>query len=301
MDAKEFNSLRKSVKTPYGEIAYAEKGSGPVALFVHGVLLNGYLWRDSIDALSNMRRCVALDLMGHGATKTPADADMSFDAQVAMIGSFLDALGFDQVDLLANDSGGGIAQIFAAKNAQRIRSLVLTNCDTHDNYPPPGLEGLVGAAKAGQLGAIGKNWLANPDSLRASFGVAYERPEALPDENAQVYLGPLFATEEATRKLERFIASVEDNSPNVRIEPQLRQLQAPTLIIWGTDDVFFDKKWAYWLKDTIPGAREVIEVPGAKLFFPEERPEYFAEQVRKFWQAESVEGSGQRSAASSQR
>jgi pimeloyl-ACP methyl ester carboxylesterase len=140
MDAKEFTSLRKSVFTPYGEIAYVEKGSGPdAALFVHGVLLNGYLWRDSIDALSGTRRCIALDLMGHGATKTPADADMSFDAQVAMIGSFLDALGIDEVDLVANDSGGGIAQIFAAENPQRIRSLVLTNSDTHDNYPPPGL------------------------------------------------------------------------------------------------------------------------------------------------------------------
>jgi pimeloyl-ACP methyl ester carboxylesterase len=64
-------------------------------------------------------------------------------------------------------------------------------------------------------------------------------------------------------------------------------LQAPTLIMWGTDDVFFDKKWAYWLKDTSP-AREVIEVPGGKVFFPEERPEFFAEQVRRFWQAEAA-------------
>jgi pimeloyl-ACP methyl ester carboxylesterase len=289
MDAKEFTSLRKSVATPYGEIAYVEKGSGPnAALFVHGVLLNGYLWRDSIDALSSTRRCIALDLMGHGATKTPADADMSFDAQVAMIGSFLDALGIDQVDLVANDSGGGIAQIFAATNPQRIRSLVLTNSDTHDNYPPPGLGPLIGAAKAGQLAGIGKNWIENPEALQHSFGVAYERPEQLTGERVQMYLGPLFASEEATRKLERFLTSEEDNSPNVRIEPKLRQLQAPTLIMWGTDDVFFDKKWAYWLKDTIPGAREVIEVPGGKVFFPEERPEFFAEQVRRFWQSEAA-------------
>jgi pimeloyl-ACP methyl ester carboxylesterase len=289
MDAKEFTSLRKSVATPYGEIAYVEKGSGPnAALFVHGVLLNGYLWRDALDALSGTRRCIALDLMGHGATKTPADAEMSFDAQAAMIGAFLDALEIDQVDLVANDSGGGIAQIFAATNPQRIRSLVLTNCDTHDNYPPPGLEPLITAVKAGQLAAVGKNWLENLEALKHSFGVAYERPEELTAERAQMYLGPLFASDEATRKLERFMTSVEDNSPNVRIEPKLRQLQAPTLIMWGTDDVFFDKKWAYWLKDTIPGARPVIEVPGGRLFFPEERPEFFADHVRRFWQSEAA-------------
>ena len=284
MDAKEWTSARKSVKTPYGEISYVEKGSGPAALFVHGVLLNGYLWRDAVESLSDARRCIALDLMGHGATKEPADAEMSFDAQAGMIGAFLDALEIDQVDLVANDSGGGIAQIFAAKNPERIRSFVITNSDTHDNYPPPGLAPLIGAAKAGQLGAIGKNWIENPEALKASFGVAYENVDNIDPERVQMYLGPLFASEEATRKLERFIAGEDDNSPNVRIEPQLRKLQAPTLIMWGTDDVFFDKKWAYWLKDTIPGAREVIEVEGGKVFFPEERPEEFAAAVRKFWE-----------------
>ena len=47
--------------------------------------------------------------------------------------------------------------------------------------------------------------------------------------------------------------------------------------------MFFDKQWAYWLKDTIPGATEVIEVPDAKLFFPEERPEALIEPIRSLW------------------
>jgi hypothetical protein len=34
-----------NVKTPSGQISYAEAGSGPIALFVHGVLLNNHLWR----------------------------------------------------------------------------------------------------------------------------------------------------------------------------------------------------------------------------------------------------------------
>jgi pimeloyl-ACP methyl ester carboxylesterase len=36
---------RRKVQTASGRIAYAEQGAGPVVLFVHGVLLNGYLWR----------------------------------------------------------------------------------------------------------------------------------------------------------------------------------------------------------------------------------------------------------------
>ena len=43
---------RRSVDTPSGKISYVECGSGPVALFVHGVLLNGHLWRHQLAALS---------------------------------------------------------------------------------------------------------------------------------------------------------------------------------------------------------------------------------------------------------
>lgn len=283
MDEKEFANLRKTVKTPYGEIACVEKGSGPAALFVHGVLLNGFLWRDAIEALSDSRRCIAPDLLGHGATTAPADVDSTFAGQAKMLNAFVDALGLEQVDLVGNDTGGGISQIFAAEHPEKVRSLTLTNCDAHDNYPPVALEGLVNVAKGGGLGALGKTWLSDPATVRHSFGVAYENVDAIPDERIHTYLAPIFASEEKTAMLGRLILT--PNSQNVNIEQKLRKVQAPALIMWGTDDVFFDKKWAYWLKDTLPGAEDVIEVPGGRLFWPEERPEFFAEKVREFWKA----------------
>jgi len=42
-------------------------------------------------------------------------------------------------------------------------------------------------------------------------------------------------------------------------------------------------KWAYWLRDTIPGAREVVELEGAKLFLPWERSVELAAALRHFW------------------
>jgi pimeloyl-ACP methyl ester carboxylesterase len=283
MDEKEFAALRKTVSTPYGEIAYVEKGSGPAALFVHGVLLNGYLWRDAIEALSDTRRCIAPDLLGHGATKAIPNADTTFAGQAKALDVFVDALGLGQVDIVANDTGGGVSQIFAAEHPEKVRSLTLTNCDTHDNYPPSALEGLVNVAKAGNLAAVGESWLANPDAVKHSFRVAYENVDAIPNERIQTYLGPIFASEENVAMLGRLILT--PNSQNVSIEQKLRRVKAPALIMWGTDDVFFDKKWAYWLKDALPGATEVIEVEGGRLFWPEERPAFFAEKVRSFWEA----------------
>ena len=114
---------RKQIKTPSGTIAYAEQGEGPVALFVHGVLLNGHLWRHQLAHLSDIRRCIAPDLLAHGETEAMAGGDVSVTANARMLKEFLDALGIEQVDLVGNDSGGGIAQIFAANWPERVRSL----------------------------------------------------------------------------------------------------------------------------------------------------------------------------------
>src|ERR1700734_3534907 len=121
-----------SVETPSGRVGYAEAGSGPVALFVHGVVLNKHLWRHQLADLSDIRRCLAVDLLAHGDTEITRDQDVSVTANARMLAEFLDALKVDRVDIVGNDSGGGIAQIFAALYPQRVRSLTLTDCDTHN-------------------------------------------------------------------------------------------------------------------------------------------------------------------------
>src|SRR5271156_5876869 len=117
---------RRSVETPSGRISYLEQGTGPVALFVHGVLLNGHLWRHQLAALSDIRRCIAVDLLAHGDTEIAPGQDVSVTANANMLREVLDVLHIDQADVIGNDSGGGIAQIFAALNPDRVRSLTLT-------------------------------------------------------------------------------------------------------------------------------------------------------------------------------
>jgi len=73
--------IRRSVPTASGQISYMEQGSGPVALFVHGVLLNGYLWRHQLAGLSDIRRCMAIDLLAHGDTEIAVDQDVVCDRQ----------------------------------------------------------------------------------------------------------------------------------------------------------------------------------------------------------------------------
>src|SRR6202171_815725 len=149
MSSQQIPTMTHSVETPSGRISYASAGSGPVALFVHGVVLNKHLWRHQLSGLSDIRRCIAVDLLAHGDTEIEPNQDVSVTANANMLREVLDALRIDQVDLVGNDSGGGIAQIFVALNPNRVRSLTLTNCDTHDNWPPEAFKPFVDMVEAG--------------------------------------------------------------------------------------------------------------------------------------------------------
>jgi pimeloyl-ACP methyl ester carboxylesterase len=273
--------VTRSINTPSGRISYVEAGLGPVALFVHGVLLNKHLWRRQLAALSDIRRCIAVDLLAHGDTEITPDQDVSVTANATMLKEVLDALEIDQVDLIGNDSGGGIAQIFTALNPERVRTLTLTDCDTHDNWPPEPFRPFLEMAAAGGLSDTLNAMLADKAIYRSpgALGPAYERPEDVSDADIETYLRPFIRTEQRTRDFQRFLAAF-DPSHTLAIEPRLRALAMPTLIVWGTDDVYFHTKWAWWLAGAIPGAKVPVELDGARLFFPEERAEVFNEKLR---------------------
>jgi pimeloyl-ACP methyl ester carboxylesterase len=265
MEIAEFHARRRIAEVASGRIAFFEKGNGPAALFVHGVPLNGYHWRHVIDRIEHRRRCIAIDLMGLGHTEISRSQDVSFTAQARMIAEVLDYLSIERIDLIGNDSGGAIAQIFAAHYPNRLRSLVLTNCDVHDGWPPPQVLPLIERSRNGTLAPVFQNTLDRPDLARERYARgesvplfrSYADPRVLSDEIIRLYLQPLLSSQERIEAFQRYWLAF-DNAQTVAIHSALRGLQVPTLIVWGLEDIFFDKKWAYWLKDTIPGARRVM-------------------------------------------
>jgi pimeloyl-ACP methyl ester carboxylesterase len=137
-------------------------------------------------------------------------------------------------------------------------------------------------AAAGALAAGAAALLADPEAARAVvFGPGYEDVTHLDLELALSVLDPVLGTLERARQFERLIVSLRPDDL-LAAEPQLAQLTVPTLIAWATHDVFFDLSWAYWLKNLIPGASQVIEIDG-RLFFPEERPGDLIDALRKHW------------------
>jgi pimeloyl-ACP methyl ester carboxylesterase len=294
MTLDEFYADAKTVSTRSGEIGYVDTGEAgttgnhAVAVFVHGVATSGYLWHKVIEQVRAERRCVALDLPLHGRSPALPDQDLSLPAMARAVEDFCEALGLGDVDLVANDTGGAIAQIFAAHHPERLRTFALTNCDTHDNIPPDAFRPTVELAAAGQLAPLAAQLLADPGLVRQAPGLSdgYEEFGRFDDETIRAYieafLRPVFGTPESGRAFERILTSMRPEDL-MGIEPELRRLTVPTLVVWGTGDAFFDVQWAYWLRDTIPGVTEVVEIPGAKLFFPDERAADLVPHLRRHW------------------
>ena len=136
IDAHSFHDTRRYAELPISRVAYIERGHGPLALFVHGYPLNGYQWRGALDRLQNHRRCIAPDMMALGYTVTPANQPVTPETQVQMLAALLDSLHIQSVDLVANDSGGMISQLFIASYPERVRTLLITNCDVDTDSPP---------------------------------------------------------------------------------------------------------------------------------------------------------------------
>ncbi|MFG1926093.1 alpha/beta fold hydrolase [Cryptosporangium sp. NPDC048952] len=284
MHKSQFDQHREEIYTRSGPASYVDSGGvGTPALFLHGVGTSSYLWRNVFAELDGDRRCIAIDLPLHGRTPAEDNQDFSLPALAEFVADCCDALRLKRVDLVANDTGGAVAQIFAVRHPERLNSLTLTNCEAHDNVPPTAFLPTVLLARAGMLARTGPRLLRDVPRARSMvYGVGYQDVEVLPEEIVHANLAPLIGTLDAARQFQRFLTSLRARDL-LAVESDLARLYVPTQIVWGTGDIFFRRKWAYWLRDTIAGASRVVEIPGGKLFFPDERARELAAALRRHW------------------
>jgi len=286
MDAAAFHAGRRFAKTPFGRVAYVERGTGDAALFLHGFPLNGFQWRGALERLSPVRRCIAPDFLGLGYSEVADGQSLAPFAQLAMLVALLDTLSISRVDLVASDSGGAIAQLFAARHPERVRSLLLTNCDTEKDSPPAVLMPVIEMSRAGTFAdsrfppQLADKSLAR--SPRGIGGLFYSDPAHPTDEAVDYYFAPLVASALRKTQVHAYAIALERN-PLEGIQPLLRRCTVPTRIVWGTADTAFSPESPDYLDRTFGSSRGVRRLPGRKLFWPEELPDVLADEARRLW------------------
>jgi pimeloyl-ACP methyl ester carboxylesterase len=286
VDATAFHAGRHFAETPCGRIAYVERGTGPAALFLHGFPLNGFQWRGALERLSPFRRCLAPDFLGLGYTEVAAGQSVGPDAQAAMLLAFLDELSVRVVDLVANDSGGAVAQLLVARHPERVRTLLLTNCDTEHDSPPPALLPVIAMSREGTFAdrwlAVWRRDKAVARSTEGIGGMCYADPAHPTDEAIECYFAPLVASPRRKSEVHAYALALERN-PLEGIGPALRRCRVPTRIVWGMADTIFSPAGPTYLDRAFGQSRGVRRLEGRKLFFPEEVPDVIAAEARRLW------------------
>jgi pimeloyl-ACP methyl ester carboxylesterase len=274
-----------------GEISYVDHGRGTAALFLHGFPLSSFQWRGVMARLSSQRRCIAPDFLGLGQTRVATGQAVGPNAQVTMIAELLDYLSAPHVDLIANDSGGAVAQLFAVRFPERVRTMLLTNCDVEPDSPPPALEPVIELARAG---TYPDEWLApwvrNPEIARSAEGLGgltYGDLVHPTDAAIEQHLAPLVSTPERKALVNAYTLGLTPN-PLAGIEAKLRNCRIPTRVVWGMADTIFSPDSPDYLAAILPEFRGIRRIAEGKLFFPEVFPALVAEEAVRLWTAENA-------------
>ena len=271
----------KSVQVRGSTIRYYEQGTGEPIVFVHGLLVSSYLWRDVVPLLSSQFRCIVPDWpLGSHQLPCEPDAELNPPDLAHMIADFLSALDLNGVTLVGNNTGGALCQVLMTTYPQRIARLVLTNCDAYENFLPPRFRPLQWISRVpGLIFLIAQ--LMRIDAVRRlpmAFGSLTIKP--IPSPVLDEYLRPVIHNA-AIRRDTRKILSGISSKYTLEAAHKFGWVTTPLLVAWGRADPIFKPTYARQLKNAFPNARlEYIEDAGALV--PEDQPQCLAELIRAF-------------------
>jgi pimeloyl-ACP methyl ester carboxylesterase len=267
------------ITLPQGTIRYRDTGEGPPVVFLHGLLVDGEVWRKVTPLLQGAARSIVPDLpLGSHRLAMEADADLSPAGIARLVGDLLAALDLEDVTLVGNDSGGAISQLVALDHGERVGRLVLTNCDCFDVFPPKEFVPMVKAARVpGALfAAMQPMRAAKARRLPIAYGwLAHD----IPDDVTGAWIEPFLDDADIRRDAAAFMRAI-DKATMIDAAERLPSLKIASLVAWGQDDRFFPPELGERLAAVL-GAR-LAPIAGARTFVSEDEPEALAGLIRDF-------------------
>lgn len=275
----EMTMQSRRLETRLGPLAWRSSGQGPALVFFAGALANGDLWRDVVAALEDRYRCITIDLP-LGAHPWPLDpgADRSATSLARLLPDCLELLEVDDATIIANDTAGGLLLLSLATGHPalgRAGRLVLTNCESYDQFPPDKLR---------KASAMCRTF---PRLARAAIRLAARRQNVssvtatgLDHGRAESFFGPARRDPQVAGDL---VAAMAGFRPQLLLDAAraIPRFDRPVLLIWGDSCDFFPMTHARRLTSDFPRAT-LVSVPGAKTWVPVDNPAAVADTLIEF-------------------
>ncbi len=244
------------------EIAYAEIGSGPVLLLVHGMAGSSENWTHVVELLARNHTVIAPDLPGHGGSE-PGGGDYSLGALAATLRDLLVSLGHDRATIVGHSLGGGVALQFTYQFPEMVERLILVSSGGLGSEVSlvlraaalPGADLFISATAGvgsvvGSTVARGMSWV----GLRPNADVA------------EVARGYASLSDPQRRRafLDTLRSVVGTGGQRVAAADRLYLADGlPILILWGENDPIIPVKHAEQAHQALPGSHlEVFEGVG---------------------------------------
>jgi pimeloyl-ACP methyl ester carboxylesterase len=267
-----------------GPVEYTDTGgSGPVLVFLHGLMMDASLWDGVIADLSADHRCVAptLPLGGHRRAMR-ADADLSLAGIASLVAEFLGQLDLRDVTLIGSDTGGALVQLLMTAGAERVARAVLISCDAFDNFPP----GLTGRALvlAGKLPPALFGLFMRQMRIKAvrRTPIAFGWLTRSGDAATVRWLQPVLTQPEIRRDTVRVLRSVSaSRGLLVETADRLPGFDRPVLVAWAAGDRVMPPEHGRRLAALLPQGR-LTEIADSYTLVPLDQPGRLAQVIREF-------------------
>ena len=250
----------------------------PPVLFVHGILVDGGLWRDVAEKLARRGyRCIVptLPLGSHTIPVNEASA-LSLPGVAQIVNDAIVALDLSDVTLVGSDTGGGLCQLVVDAYPDRIGRLVLTNCDAFDKCPPFPFDMVFGLLR-GPISIRALFGLMRLRTLRSSavgFGLLINKPD--PDLTA-AWLQPCLQDTRICRDLAALLRQVAA-ADLTDVATRLPRFTKPVTLVWGQRDRCFTPGLGRRLAGVFSNAK-LIEVPDAKTLVSLDNPDAVVDAI----------------------
>lgn len=262
--------------TSAGRIAFCDEGDGPAVLLLHGFPASSWQWREFVPLLAARFRVIAPDLLGAGASAPGEGVRLDLGTQAGAIRELMSQLHIERYAVVGHGIGAGVAQLLALDGAG-VDAMVLLSAAALDAWPSAGVMQTRARVHQGEP---------TPDLVRtlvrSTIAAGAVRRERLPDEMLDAYAEP-YATGDGPERFARVLDGLDGAGLSERT-PELAEIDAPVLILWGENDTVYPASVGERLNDAMPSSTLGL-LPGCGHFLVEEAPDTIAPMISEYLRA----------------